>query len=116
MRTVDYLHGMFVLLILVALVACTGCQIRTGAQIAKEDEIKQQIANIAADIFEAAEAISNGADPAGPLVGIKVSAGSIISAQGRQYPPAEAFLRQMTQKMQPGTGPLPAGLAGRGNP
>jgi hypothetical protein len=83
-----------------------GCEIRTSDQVAKEDEIRQQIANIAAGIFEAATAISEGAQSAGPLVAIKVSASSIISAQGRQYPPAEAFLRQMTQRMQPGTGPL----------
>lgn len=116
MRPADYLHGIFIILILVAMILCSGCQIRTSDQVAKEDEIKQQIANIAAGIFEAASAIEAGAPPAGPLVAIRVSAGSIISAQGRQYPPAEAFLKQMTQRMQPGTGPLPVGSRLGGNP
>lgn len=80
------------LLMLVALLALAGCQSERERLL---EARAQATADAAATIFEAATAIEQGVDPAKPLTAIKVSSASIIRAQDRQYPPADAFIDQL---------------------
>ena len=94
------------LVLLVCLVGLSGCQIRTDAELAQEDAIRQQMANAAADIFEAMVAIERGVPVAIPASAIKITAATIIQASGRQYGPADAYLRTVTKPV-PSTGGAP---------
>jgi len=109
MRDHHLLHGLLLLLFVLSLLVLPGCEIRTADQLAKEDEIRQATANLAASIFEAMVAIEEGVPVDGPIMATKISAYTIIQTNGRDYVPAKAYVQLLTQKMQPGTGPLPVG-------
>jgi len=81
-------------LVCVSILACVGCADRDQ----KADEVQQSTANVAAGIYEAAVAIEQGADPQLPLSAIKLGANAIIHAQGRQYPPADAWIDGAVQE------------------
>lgn len=50
---------------------------------------RQGVADSAASIWEAAEAVRRGVAPEGPLRAIQAHSVAIIRAQGRTYPPSE---------------------------
>lgn len=52
----------------------------------REQERRQQTANSAATIYEAATAIEQGAPVAAPAAAIKANASAIAAAQGHPYP------------------------------
>ena len=58
-----------------------------GCADPREDERRQQTANSAATIYEAAVAIEEGAPVAAPAAAIKANASAIATAQGLPYPP-----------------------------
>ncbi len=66
-------------LIVAALILLTGCTVRTD----KEEQI---MANGQASMWEAAEAIRIGKDPAGPILVIQRISSASASALGHPYP------------------------------
>lgn len=68
------------ILILIVIFLLTGCA------DPREDERRQQTANSAATIYEAATAIEEGAPVAAPAAAIKANASAIAAAQGHPYP------------------------------
>lgn len=81
------------------LIVAVLCLFMTGCE--KRELVEQQrqaTADTAATMFEAATAIEQGADPKAPSTAIKLGAAAIIESQGRSYPPAEAFLREVRSK------------------
>ena len=73
-----------ILLIIGGLCALTGCaDPLEGAR-------RQQVADSAATIYEAASAIEQGVAPGAPLTAIKHNASAIAAAEGMPYPPASA--------------------------
>ena len=58
----------------------------SGCADPREDERRQQTANSAATIYEAAVAIEQGAPVAEPAAAIRANASAIATAQGHPYP------------------------------
>lgn len=83
-------------LIALMAVALSGCSIRTAEEERAEEAVRQATADLAADIFEAMRAIEAGLPHAMPVTAAKVSAATIIQANGRTHAPAEAFMRGFT--------------------
>ena len=82
------------LLLICAVILLSGCRIITREEEEAHEALKQKTADLAAGIFEAANAIESGIPPQFPLTAIKISASSIIQVSERNYPKAQAFMQQ----------------------
>jgi hypothetical protein len=74
------------LLIVLAVVALAGCGGDNRAKLT---------ADLCASVFEAADAIEQGADPGKPCAGIKAAMAAVIFAQGYDYQPAADHLKAL---------------------
>lgn len=74
---------------LILFLAILGIILLTSCADPREAERRQETANSAATIYEAAVAIEEGAPVTAPAAAIKANASAIATAQGHPYPPPQ---------------------------